>query len=179
MYPAEFEYSAKNGRRLKRTYDHNVVVRPDGSARVTTEVTIVNPDPVDPVRNPEGGLAFITMYGAAGAVLDTASDPLGIPEAAIAGHPGVGWFKPLPPGAETAVTVVWEVPKAARPWPDGSDGQWEYSLRWMRLPDHKGDELNLSVELPQGWSWDGAAPPDHHQLETDIDSRWAISVSSK
>ena len=36
VYPAEFEYAAKHGRELRRTYDHHVALRPDGSARITT-----------------------------------------------------------------------------------------------------------------------------------------------
>ncbi len=175
VYPAEFEYSAKNGRQLRRTYDHDVVLRPDGSARITTRVKIVNPDPVDPIRNPEGGLAYVTMYGPAAAQLDPSSDPLGIPEVAVAGHPAVGWFKPLAPSSETVVTVVWQAPNVARPRPDGL---WDYSLRWLRLPDHTGDVLNLTIELPERWHWDGASPPASHKLDTDLDGHWAIAVPS-
>jgi hypothetical protein len=175
VYPAEFEYAAKNGRRLRRTYDHTVVVQMDGSARITTKVTIVNPDDVDPRRNLEGGLAYVTMYGPAGAVLDPASDPLGIPEVAVAGHSGAGWFKPVAPKSETVVTVVWDAPKVVRV---SSDGLSEYSLRWMRLPDHTGDVLNLSVQLPKGWKWQGPPPPAQIQLTGDIDKTWSVSTGS-
>ena len=170
VYPAEFQYAAKNGRRLQRTYDHDVVLRPDGSAQITTRVRIVNADPADPIRNPDG-LAYITMYGPAGAQVDPASDPLGIPEVAVAGHPAVGWFKPLAPNLETVVTVVWQAPNVARP---RSDGRWDYTLRWLRLPDHTGDTVNLNVELPDGWRWDGAPPPSQYSLDKDLDSQWSL-----
>ena len=44
VYPSEFEYSAKNGRQLRRTYDHHVAIKPDGSARITTKVTVSTPE---------------------------------------------------------------------------------------------------------------------------------------
>ncbi|HVF14825.1 MAG TPA: DUF4012 domain-containing protein, partial [Acidimicrobiales bacterium] len=67
VYPAEFQYSAKNGRELRRTYDHQVALRPDGSARITTTVKIVNSSDPHPTLNPPDTLNYITMYGPAGA----------------------------------------------------------------------------------------------------------------
>ncbi|MEA2932684.1 MAG: hypothetical protein QOI56_1469, partial [Actinomycetota bacterium] len=145
MYPSEFEYSAKHGRQLRRTYEHHVAIQRDGSARITTTVKIVNPSGPDIVSSPPDTLTYITMYGPAGAVFDTASDPLGVAEPAVAGHPGYGWFRSLAPLSETSVTVVWDAPGVAKARPDGS---FDYSLRWMRLPDHAGDTLDLSFELP-------------------------------
>ncbi len=175
VYPAEFQYRAKNGRGLRRTYAHRVVIRRDGSARVTTSVTIANPADADPVVNPVDPLTYVTMFGPAGAVLDPASDRLGVPEPSVAGHPGYGWFRSVAPRSEVKVTVVWEVPTIVSPSPDGD---WTYSLLWMRLPDHTGDVLDLSVELPPGWSWEGAPPPARFALDTDVQGSWDLRSGS-
>jgi len=42
FYDSEFEYGAKSGRGLKRTFDQQVSLRSDGSARVATTITIDN-----------------------------------------------------------------------------------------------------------------------------------------
>ena len=68
--------------------------------------------------------------------------------------------------------MVWDAPDVARPRPDGG---WDYSLTWLRLPDHKGDVLNLTVDLPRGWKWDRDGPKAQYQLETDIDGSWVIN----
>jgi len=175
VYPAEFEYAAKHGRALERTYDHHVALRPDGSARITTKLKIVNPSGPDPTRNSPDTLSYITMYGPAGAVFDRASDPLGIPEPSVAGHPAYGWFRSVAPLSEATVTVVWEVPGVAAPQ---SDGTWKYSLRWMRLPDHTGDVLNLSFELPPEWSWKGEPPAAQFSLDRDLDVGWVLEAGT-
>ncbi len=175
VYPAEFGYRAKNGRDLRRTYDHHVVIRTDGSAQITTVVKIVNPADAHPDFNPPDALAYVTMYGPAGAVLDGASDPLGVPEPSIAGHPGYGWFRTVAPRSEANLKAVWEVPAAAFARPDGT---WEYFLVWMRLPDHTGDVLQLSFELPAGWSWVGEPPPEQYPLDRDVDQSWLLRPDS-
>ncbi|HEX7277764.1 MAG TPA: DUF4012 domain-containing protein, partial [Acidimicrobiales bacterium] len=172
VYPAEFEYSAKNGRALRRTYRHHVQLHPDGSGTVTTSVRIVNGDPPDRNSNPANGLDFITMYGPQGATLGGGSDPLGIIEPPLAGHPAVAWFRPLEPQSETSVTVAWNVPQLIRRLPDGN---WEYSLLWMRHPDHTGDVLQLTFELPRGWEWDGTPPPGEVALVADVSGKWVLA----
>ncbi len=175
VYPAEFEYAAKQGRKLKRTYDHHVVLRPDGSARVTTTARVLNPAAPDPTYNPPETLAYVTMYGPAGGVFSRESDPFGVPEPSVAGHPGYGWFRTLVPGGEVTVTVTWDVPALAVARPDGT---WDYSLLWMRLPDHTGDVLNLSFELPRGWSWKGKPPPTQQSLDRDFRGTWLLEAGS-
>ena len=171
VYPAEFEYASKNGRALRRTYQHHVVLRPDGSGTVTTTVRITNPLPEEHFSNPAGLLVYVTMYGPQGAVLADRSDRLGLAEPTLAGHPAVGWFRPLHPLSETTLTVAWDVPQLARHLPDGT---WEYSLLWMRHPDHTGDVLNLTFELPGGWEWADDAPPAQVGLEQDVSGRWTL-----
>jgi hypothetical protein len=47
----------------------------------------------------------------------------------------------------------------------------------LRVPDHTGDAVNLTVDLPSGWSWAGdAAPPSHIDLTQDVASTWRIST---
>jgi len=175
VYPAEFEYAAKQGRELRRTYDHHVAFQADGSARITTAVKIVNSSAPDPVLNPPGTLTYVTLYGPVGAVFDQASDPLGVAEPSIAGHPAYGWFRTLAPNSEVTVKVVWNVPGLAISQPDGT---WDYSLLWMRLPDHTGDVLNLSFELPEGWSWKGQSPPAQYPLDRDVRGTWILKGGS-
>src|SRR5947199_6711681 len=58
VYASEFEYAAKNGHGIRRVFDHHVAFRPDGSARVTTKVTITDTEPPNPKAN-ESSLAYI------------------------------------------------------------------------------------------------------------------------
>ena len=169
--PAEFQYAAKNARSLRRSYQHHVVLRPDGSGTVTTTVRIRNPNPADDFANKSGVPAYITMYGPAGATIADGTDRFGLVEPAVAGHPAHGWFRPIEPESETTVTVVWDVPRLAT---ERADGGWEYSLLWMRHPDHTGDTLELTFELPTGWSWAGDPPPNQVGLDKDVTGTWPL-----
>ena len=44
----------------------------------------------------------------------------------------------------------------------------------MRHPDHAGDVLNLTFELPGGWEWADDAPPAEVGLDRDVSGRWAL-----
>lgn len=170
FYGAEFEFAAKNGRALRRTYDHRVELRANGSARISTTLTIANTAP--PARLNQHALSYITVYGPQGARLDTAmSDPDAIEEPDVNGHPGRAWFRTAQPLDKTTLTVVWEVPEVTRRLDDGS---LQYGLWWMRLPDHTGDVVNLQVEPPAGWRWSGDAPPARVELERDFTGTWTM-----
>ena len=72
FYEGEFEYGAKNGGGLHRTFEHNVVLRADGSAKVTTHVTIDNTLPPNYGFGHDlniDSLSFVTVYGPNGATL--------------------------------------------------------------------------------------------------------------
>jgi len=173
FFNSEFAYVSKNGRGIRRTYDHHVGIRPDGSAQVVTRMTITNTGPAQAEYN-RSTLAYHTIYGPQGAVLDQgASDPFGFPEPAVAGHPATGWFKAAPPdGGQDSLTVVWNVPGLAR-WV--KDGTWQYALRWRSLPDHTGDIVNLTVDLPAGWRWAAEPPPAQFSLDRDVEGAWLIA----
>ena len=64
-FNSEFEYAAKNGRGIRRVYDHRVRIGPDGSGRVTTLLTLTNTEPPDPAFN-NSTLAYHTIYGPEG-----------------------------------------------------------------------------------------------------------------
>lgn len=173
FFNSEFEYVAKNGRGIQRTYDHNVAINPDGSARVTTTLTVTNTQP--PNINANGStLAYMTLYGPQGAVLDdTATDAFGFKEPTLAGHPGTGWFRAAKPsGGQTTLTVVWNVPGMAQ---EQKDGTWRYNLTWLHLPDHTGDTVNLTVQLPPGRTWKSGGPPHQFSLDRDFSGSWAFS----
>ena len=174
FFNSEFAYASKNGRGIRRTYDHHVGLRPDGSAQVVTRMTITNTEPRQRAFN-ESTLAYHTIYGSEGAVLDQgASDPFGFPEPAVAGHPAAGWFKAArPDGGQDTLTVVWNVPNLVR-WV--KDGTWQYALKWLHQPDHTGDVVKLIVDLPAGWRWAGDAPPAQFSLDQDFEGRWMIAA---
>ncbi|MGI8807526.1 MAG: DUF4012 domain-containing protein [Acidimicrobiales bacterium] len=176
FFNSEFEYAAKNGRGIRRAYDHHVAVNAQGDARVTTKLTITNTEPSDPNGN-ASTLAYLTIYGPEGAVLDpAASDAFSFKEPAVAGHPAAGWFKAAAPaGGQTTLTVVWDVPGLLNRLDENS---MEYSLRWRNLPDHTGDVVNLSVELPPGWAWSGSPPPAQFSLDREIVGSWRLTSSS-
>jgi len=171
---AEFAYVSKNGRGIRRVYDHLVDLRADGGARITTTITITNTEPLDPLTN-VSSLAYLTVYGPEGAVLDpAASDPFGFPEPALAGHPAAGWFRAAKAsGGQTTLKVVWDVPRLTRQLGAGTR---EYALHWMHLPDHTGDVVNLAFQLPPGWSWKGSPPPARLSLDREVHGVWPLAT---
>jgi hypothetical protein len=174
FYDAEFEYSAKNGDGLHRTFDHNVVLRADGSARITTRVTIANTLPpnygYDGTLNIDS-LSFVTIYGPNGAVLGAASDPPDARPASLSSHPAAAWFEAADPRSSTTFNVAWEVPQLLVPAPDGG---LEYQLKFMRLPAHNGDVLHLHVAVPAGFKWASGAPPAAVALNSDFTGAWRL-----
>ena len=174
FFNSEFEYAAKNGRGIRRTYDHHVALNPDGSARITTILTVKNTEPAEAFSNATGTLGYLTLYGPSDAVLDQASsDPFGFKEPPVAGHPGTGWFRAAAPaGGETTLKAVWDAPAIAAQQEDGS---WRYDLLWMHLPDHKGDVVNLRFDLPSGWRWKQGPPPPRFNLDQDFTGSWTLA----
>jgi Protein of unknown function (DUF4012) len=171
--PSEFEYSAKNGRGLRRTYSHSVVLRADGSARVSTDVVVANTLPPDPVFNLDS-LSYVVMYGPRGGVLAPGSGtpPPDAAEPALDGHPAAGgWLRAAPPLGEDRFRVVWDVPRlAARQ----SDGSLVYRLTWRHLAAHAGDVVQLKVQLPPGWRWQHGEPPSTVPLSAGFSKSWAF-----
>ena len=173
FFNSEFEFAAKNGRGIRRVYDHHVTVKPDGSARIATKLTVTNTEPPDDEGNFAGTLGYLTIYGPQDAVLDDgASDPLSFKEPALVGHSAAGWFRAAAPsGGQTTLTVVWDAPNFVAPQKDGS---WLYRLRWLHLPDHVGDVVNLSFDLPPGWTWAGDGPPAQFSLDQEFAGAWTL-----
>jgi hypothetical protein len=153
--PSEFEFTAKNGRGLRRTFDHRVELRPDGSARVTTDMTVANTLPPDPAYNIDSQ-SYVTLYGPRDATIADGTDPPDADEPPLAGHPSATWLMAAPPLGEVHRRVVWEVPRLAARQKDGS---FAYRLTWRHLAAHTGDVVRLEIELPDGWRWDEAPPP--------------------
>lgn len=175
FYNSEFAYIAKNGRGLRREYDHQVALHADGGARITTKITITNTEP--PELFNASSLAYLTIYGPEGAVLDrAASDPFGFQEPTLSGHPATGWFKAAAPaGGQVTLTVAWDVPRLLE---RQADGRWAYNLRWMHVPDHTGDVVHLGLELPAGWQWDGESPPAQFSLDKEMKGSWRLAQST-
>lgn len=170
FYQGEFEYTAKNGRGLRRVFRHDVALRADGSGRVTTRVTILNTLPAS-----RGGFlnidssSFITVYGPSGAILHHSSDRPDADSGSLAGHPAVSWFVSADPLASASFTVSWEVPHLATV---AADGGLTYQLRFMGRPAHEGDLLHLLVRLPRGWKWEDRTPPRTRSLNQDVIGSW-------
>lgn len=174
FYNGDFAYASKSDRGLRRTFDHHVEVKADGSARITTTLTVVNTR--DRGFNNPGSLCYVTIYGPEGAKLDVgSSDRPQSDEPALAGHPAFGWFVNVPPHGRSSLKVVWDVDDIVLKGPKGTR---TYSLTWLRVPDHTGDVLNLRVDLPKGWRWKGDRPPATIPLEADVKGSWTMVADS-
>ena len=170
FYTGEFSYASKVARSVTREFDHHVELRADGSARITTIMTMRNPQPGSDFLNP-GQLSYVTWYGPSGGVLDPASDPPMAPEPEVAGHPAHGWFLSALPRSQVTLKAVWEVDDLVSRGPDGTR---LYRLWWVGVPDHSGDVLNLQVDLPEGWRWKGEPPPARVGLDEDFRGSWSF-----
>lgn len=165
FHDAEFAYPTKGGRGITRRFVHDVVLRGDGSAQITTTITITSASERWPLRT------WLAVYGPAGAVLSARSDPAYAPERPVAGHPAAGWLRFAPPGGTTTLRVAWDVPRLLT---RRRDGALVYRLLWRRIAAHEGDELALRVTPPPGWRWAGAAPPAASRLRRDLRGAWAL-----
>jgi hypothetical protein len=170
-YQAEFAFESKNSRGLRRAFTHDVELRPDGSALVTTAVTVTNSQPRGPY-NPDL-LRYITVYGPSGSQLAPPSDVDAGPEFGLGGHPAAAWVREVAPLGSSDLTVAWEVPGLLQ---QRGDGIWEYRLHFMGAPGHRGDTLKLQVSLPEGWSWQGNAPPPEVSLDKDLVGAWTLQA---
>ena len=174
FYDGEFEYAAKNGSGLRRTYDDHVVVHADGSATITTKITIADTLPADAAGADNiDSLSYITIYGPQGASLDRASDLPEALEAPIGGHPGASWLAAALPLGKTTLNVVWQAPAVIFKRPDGSV---VYVLNWMRLPGHRAMCCTCRWISRRAWRWKGAAPPSVVNLSGDVAGQWAIKT---
>jgi hypothetical protein len=169
FYDGEFSYPAKNGRELRRRFEHDVRLRGDGSARISTTITIRNSNRLGYPYN-----SYTTLYGPAGARLAAGSDPPIAAESPIAGHPAAGWLLRAVAWGSTSVRVVWDVPHLLHRRPDG---KLVYRLVWMRVPLHRGDVLRLHVTPPRGWRWAHRGPPRVSRLRRDLRGAWALTRS--
>ncbi|MEY2467687.1 MAG: hypothetical protein QOF21_385, partial [Actinomycetota bacterium] len=168
FYNSEFSFGAKNGRTLRRTFDHHVVLNADGSGVITTTMTVANSTPRDRL-NPTS-MVYVAAYGPTGARFSANSVNAIVPhDVSLAGHPSAGFFVDPPPFDQAKFTVVWTVPTLAIDLPGRG---WSYDLRFMHVPDHTGDIVNLRVDLPRGWKWKGAKPPVQSPLDVDLVGSW-------
>jgi hypothetical protein len=179
---ADFEYDAKNGRGLTRTFDHVVQINADGSGTVTTTMKLddtLPPDPNTGGKFNDGASMYETFYGPAGATLDANSgnDPHFIAkEPAVSNHPAAGFLLFAPPLGSDTVTLSWRVPKLIV---RDTHGQWRYSLFWRSVPTNRADTLHVQVQLPSGWQWAGQAPAAEIRLDHDVNMSWAIQPNSR
>jgi hypothetical protein len=174
FFNADFEYVAKNGRGLQRTFDHVVRVQPDGSATVETTITLTNTLPEDLKGKLNiGATIYTALYGPVGATLDPAADkPFVTDEDPVAGHPAFGYVLRAPPLQATSMKVVWRVPELLT---KGDDGTWRYALHWRHVAANSADRLHLDVRLPDTWRWAGDAPRADFGLDQDVDGEWRIA----
>jgi hypothetical protein len=173
----DFEYAAKNGRGLQRTFDHVVHVQPDGSGTVETTITLTNTLPEDVTgKENTGATIYTALYGPVGATLDPSSEkPFVTDERPVAGHPAAGYVLRAPPLQSTSTKVVWQVPHLLQ---RASDGKWRYSLHWHHVATNRADALHLDIRLPNGWRWAGDAPRADLRLDQDVDGEWRIADGS-
>src|SRR5581483_10611365 len=98
---ADFEYLAKNGRGLVRSFDHVVRLSADGSGSVQTTMKLDDPLPAEPTgKLNDGASMYVTFYGPSNAALDdkAKTDPHFIGnDPAVSNHPGAGFMLFAPP----------------------------------------------------------------------------------
>jgi hypothetical protein len=170
FYDGEFAYATKNGRGLHRTFNHVVTLEPNGSARVTTTVTVTDTEPPNAVNG--DSLSYLTFYGPTGASLVKSSLPPDVSESSLSDHPAAGWDLAALPLRTTSLTFTWSVPHLLV---RASDGTWRFQLWWMRVPDHDSDTLQLRLNIPPGWHWQGASPPTTLSLSRDVVASWVLA----
>lgn len=164
---AEFEYAAKNGSTLTRAYADQVSLHPDGSADITTTMTISNT--ATAATDPNGDLSLVTFYGPAHAEAVIPPTSSIVTDRSISGHPAQAAFVSLGPGQSATVAVSWHVPRLAQRL---SDGSWRYTLNWIGIAGHRGDTLHLSVSLPRGATWAAGKPPTEIALSGHLSGSW-------
>ena len=177
FHVGEFAYANKNGRALRRTFDHHVSIRPDGSARIVTRITTKNtrpPSEVDGEKLNVDAVRYAVVVGPRGATLAEGTTSPIAEEQPVAGHPAFGFEATGPPLEESSFTVAWEAPSLV----EVVDDRAAYRLTWLRIPAHRGDVLRLRVDLPDGWEWAADAPPDSFRLVADVREEWPISVKN-
>jgi hypothetical protein len=168
---AEFEYLAKNGGALQRTFTHEVTLRADGGGTATTTMLLRNTVKAEPGYN-DDSLSYITPYGPVGGVLAPASDRPDHSEPALLGHPTAGYLRAAQPLGSMQLRVGWRARVLARP---RSDGSLVYTLEFRGQPGHRGDLLLLKVEPPAGWHWEGPRPPSRVVLYGTYRGAWVLS----
>ncbi|MGH2656332.1 MAG: DUF4012 domain-containing protein [Actinomycetota bacterium] len=144
-----------------------VTLNGDGSARVETEVTLLNEAPDGPpsillgqgaTGDPIGYFAaFVNVYlPAEAAVTESAVEPgvpLGIVEQEF-GHPVAMELVGAPPGEQASMTVAYEVPEALVRRGD----VWEYRLGYLPQPTLTPAGLRVEIAMPAGAEVVGASP---------------------
>jgi hypothetical protein len=171
FYETDFEYAAKNGRGLRRAYQHAVTLSADGSGEVTTKIQVTNTQPAAPVVN-VSSLSYVVVYGPAGAQLDVSTSEEAIAqEESLAGHPAAGWLLTADPLGSADLRTGWRVPHLLEKGPHGT---LIYRLNWLAIPDHTGDTAALNVLPPKGWRWKGDGPPREITLERDFSGSWIL-----
>lgn len=169
---AEWEYAAKNGSGLLRTFAHTVTLRPDGSGSATTLMTLRDTYDAKHFGNLDS-LSYLTPYGPVGGTLDrTASDPPLQIEPNLSGHPTAGWIRAAQPLDSTQLRVTWDAPDLLV---RTGAHTWTYRLTWLPQPGHNGDVLDLQITLPKGWRWLGGSPPRHISLTGPLYRAWPVT----
>jgi hypothetical protein len=173
---AEFAFVSKNGRGLRRTFDHRVTLNPDGSGTSQTVLTIRNTLPFEGGDYNDNPIYYLTPYGPRGGALGSASDEPDSDQPPLLGHPSAGWLRTVPALSSASLKVAWDAPNLAL---ERSDGRWEYRLTWIPTAGHSGDTLLLHVALPPGWRWQQSSPPAEVRLDRPMVEKWIIMTQSK
>ncbi|MBV9290869.1 MAG: hypothetical protein JO222_00335, partial [Frankiales bacterium] len=171
---SEFEYIAKNGHELQRTFNHVVTLRPDGSGASETTMVLADTGAPEPGYN-DDSLSYITPYGPKFCSQDPTSDKPDSGEQPLAGHPTAGYLRAAQPHGSMSLRVAFQCPALALPRTDGS---FLYSLDFRDQPGHSGDILHLSVHLPQGFTWAGQPPPSTVRLYGEFRGAWEFHHSA-
>ena len=170
FFESEFETTAKNGSSLRRTFTHDVTIRPDGSGLVSTSTAIHDTAPAS--AGNFGSKAYIEAYGPAGSKLAPGSDaPFYPADTGWGSHPDDNWYTGAPPLGSVTLKSAFDDPHLLT---HVSGNRWTYHLDFQRVTAHDGDTLDLAFQLAAGWRWDGAAPPATVPLDKDFVGTWTL-----
>lgn len=123
-----------------------------------------------------GATIYAALYGPAGATLAPSADVPDVDdESSVSGHPAAGYVLRAAPLATASKKIAWHVPNLLV---RGSNGTWQYSLRWWHIATNANDTLHLDIRLPDGWSWVGPPPPTTIRLDQDVDAVWSAHDGS-
>ena len=159
--------NSRAGYFARKQTEVRVTLNPDGSARVETEVTLLNEAPDGPpsillgqgdTGDPVGYFAaLVSVYLPEDAAVGEIAVEPGVSLALVEqefGHPVAMELVGAPPGGQATMTVTYQAPEAVVRRGD----LWEYRLGYLPQPALTPSGLQVEIGVPPGAEVVGASP---------------------